>query len=304
MKIVPPNPSALPSEPPAEGGLETLSVLGPIARSSVVDAVAERIRGEILAGRLPAGSKLPSERELALALGINRLTLRAALARLEALGLILTRHGAGTIVASWRERAGLDALPALAAALDPAEPAWHDMLASILEVRRVLAAEAVALAVERHTDDDVAAMEAAAAAQQANVGDPLALARGDVVFQRAVIRAAKNVGLELILNTFARLPEEHPQLVAALYDDPERTLSAYPIIIQLVRSGNGDAARSLVRQALAAADATLLEQKLRTVKVQAPKPLLQAEALGSSERGLDALAPAESKKKGKKGKKS
>ncbi len=295
MKIVPSNPSTLPSEPPAEGGLETLSVLGPIARSSVVDAVAERIRGEILAGRLPAGSKLPSERELALALGINRLTLRAALARLEALGLILTRHGAGTVVASWRERAGLDALPALASALDPAEPAWHDMLASILEVRRVLAAEAVALAVERHTDEDIASMEAAAAAQQQNVGDPLALARGDVVFQRAVIRAAKNVGLELILNTFARLPEEHPQLVAALYDDPERTLSAYPIIIQLVRSGNGDAARSLVRQALAAADATLLEQKLRTVKVQAPKPLLGA---------LAPTATTESKKKTKKGKKS
>jgi DNA-binding FadR family transcriptional regulator len=294
MKIVPLVPGANPTEASAtEGGLETLSVLGPIARSSVVDAVAERIRGEILAGRLPAGSKLPSERELALALGINRLTLRAALARLEALGLILTRHGAGTLVASWRERAGLDALPALAAALDPSDAAWHDMLASILEVRRVLAAEAVALAVERHTDEDVAAMEAAAAAQRANVGDPLALARGDVVFQRAVIRAAKNVGLELILNTFARLPEEHPVLVAALYEDPERTLSAYPIIIELVKSGNGDAARSLVRQALAAADATLLEQKLRTVKAQPlPTP-------------LGALAPAaKAEPKKKKGKKS
>src|SRR5438445_6617474 len=59
---------------------ETLSVLAPIARSSIVDAVVDRIRGEILAGRLVAGSRLPSERELSLALGINRLTLRAALA--------------------------------------------------------------------------------------------------------------------------------------------------------------------------------------------------------------------------------
>ncbi len=288
MKIPPvvPTPAAAPEE---TEGLETLSVLGPIARSSVVDAVADRIRGEILGGRLAAGSKLPSERELALALGINRLTLRAALARLEALGLIITRHGAGTIVASWRERAGLDALAALAAALDPAEPAWHDMLASILEVRRVLAAEAVALAVERHTDEDLQAMEAAAADQQKNLGDPLALARGDVIFQRAIIRAAKNVGLELILNTFARLPEEHPQLVAALYDDPARTVSAYPIIIELVRSGRPEEARMLVRQALAAADATLLERQLRHI-----------DPASSKKKEPLVVAPAP-KKKGKKG---
>src|SRR5579863_7545510 len=101
--VVPPIP-----EPAAlSASAETLTVLGPVARSSVVDAVADRLRGEILAGRLPAGSRLPSERELSLALGVNRLTLRAALARLEALGLVETRHGASTLVTSWRERAGL-----------------------------------------------------------------------------------------------------------------------------------------------------------------------------------------------------
>src|SRR5579883_2677918 len=102
-----------PSTRPVSDSAMTLAAIGPIARSSVVDAVADRLRGEILAGRLPAGSKLPSERELALALGVNRLTLRASLARLEALGLITTRHGAGTLVTEWRERAGLDMLATL-----------------------------------------------------------------------------------------------------------------------------------------------------------------------------------------------
>src|SRR5438128_518849 len=106
--------SGVSSAPPGPAaGAETLAAIGPIARSSVVDAVADRLRDEILAGRLAAGSRLPSEREFSLALGVNRLTLRAALARLEALGLVVTRHGAGTIVASWRERAGLEALAAL-----------------------------------------------------------------------------------------------------------------------------------------------------------------------------------------------
>ena len=274
-------------------GLETISVLGPIARSSVVDAVAERIRGEILAGRLVAGSRLPSERELALALGINRLSLRAALARLEALGLVVTRHGAGTVVASWRERAGLDALAALAGALDPTQPAWHDLLASILEVRRVLAAEAVALAAERHTPEDLATLEAVALEQNGNLGDSVALARGDILFQRAIVRAARNVGLELILNTFARFPEEHPALVGALYDDPERTVSAYPLIIELVRSGKSEEARILVRQALAAADASLLERQLRKAGIGVPKPAVKME-------GAPPTAPSRGKKRGKK----
>src|SRR4029077_16882534 len=76
------------------GDLQTLATLAPVARQSVVDAVADRLRGEILSGPLRPGTRLPSERELSLALGVNRLTLRASLARLEALGLITTRHGA------------------------------------------------------------------------------------------------------------------------------------------------------------------------------------------------------------------
>jgi DNA-binding FadR family transcriptional regulator len=239
---------------------ETLSVLAPIARSSIVDAVVERIRGEILAGRLAAGSRLPSERELALALGINRLTLRAALGRLEAMGMIITKHGAGTIVASWRERAGLDALGALAQALAEDDPARRELLASILEVRRVLAAEAVALATERATKEDIAQMRAIAEAQRANVNDPLAMARGDVQFQRAVLRAAKNVGLELMLNSFARFPDEQPELVAQLYDVPARTLEHYPLVIDLIESGQPREARELVRAALEQQDQILIER--------------------------------------------
>src|SRR5579864_8872150 len=107
--------------------LQTLATLAPVARQSVVDAVADRLRGEILAGRLRPGTRLPSERELSFALGVNRLTLRAALARLEALGLITTRHGSGTVVADWRERAGVDTLASLIGSLLPSDPMWREL---------------------------------------------------------------------------------------------------------------------------------------------------------------------------------
>jgi GntR family transcriptional repressor for pyruvate dehydrogenase complex len=243
-----------PPSVPFAGDVQTLATLAPIARQSVVDAVADRLRGEILAGRLRPGTRLPSERELSLALGVNRLTLRASLARLEALGLITTRHGAGTVVASWRERAGLEMLGTLVRGLKLADPAWHELVRSALELRRILASEAVALAAERHTDEDIDAIATCLQVLREHADDPLAFARADLAFMRAVCRAARNVGLELFLNTFARWPDEHPQLVTILYDDTSTSATFYDPVIAVIRSRDGEAARTAVRRALEALD--------------------------------------------------
>ncbi|OJY27026.1 MAG: hypothetical protein BGO98_44755 [Myxococcales bacterium 68-20] len=243
-----------PPTPELTDPTETLAAIGPVARSSVVDAVSDRLRNEILAGRIAAGSRLPSERELSLALGVNRLTLRAALARLEAMGLVITRHGSGTEVVSWRERAGLEALTMVMSSLEREEPAWLELLTSLLEVRRVLVSEAVALAAERHTEEDLAAIKQLAAEQVNNLPDPFAFARGDLAIQRVIVRAARNVGFELILNTFARFPEEEPELLAELYDRRDESLPFYDVLVELVRAGDADAARQTLRAAFDAMD--------------------------------------------------
>jgi GntR family transcriptional repressor for pyruvate dehydrogenase complex len=248
------------ASPAAVSGADALAVLGPVARSSVVDAVADRLRGEILAGRLPAGSRLPSERELSLALGVNRLTLRAALARLEALGLIATRHGASTLVTSWRERAGLDSLPALIGTLQPSDPMWFDMAVSLLELRRILATEAVALAAVRHTPEQLAAIERFAAEQTSRVDDALAYARGEFALERLIIRATGNVALELVLNMFARFPDEHPAVVATLYDQRENTAFFHELVVGLIRGGDPVRARETLSRAFEIIDADWMER--------------------------------------------
>lgn len=285
-----------PPTPALQDPTQTLAAIGPVARSSVVDAVADRLRNEILAGRIAAGARLPSERELSLALGVNRLTLRAALARLEAMGLVSTRHGSGTEVVSWRERAGLEALPMVMGSLVRGEPAWIDLLNSLLEVRRILVSEAVALAAERHRAEDIDAMQRAAAEQAQNLEDPLAFARGDLLFQRALVRAARNVGFELILNSFARFPEEQPETVAELYDRRHESIPFYGVVVELVRAGDGGAARDSLKSAFAAMDAEWLARhghKTRSSE-QAPRRTKDASTISKS-------SPRASKAKGKKG---
>ncbi len=252
---MPDDDSLPPASPFSPVDMQTLATIAPVARQSVVDAVADRLRGEILAGRLRPGTRLPSERELSLALGVNRLTLRASLARLEALGLITTRHGAGTIVASWRERAGLEMLGTLVRGLKMTDPGWHDLVRSALEIRRILAAEAIGLAAERHTEEDLVAIAGCAQVLSEHTDDPLAFARADLAFMRAVCKAARNLGLELFLNTFARWPDEHPQLVATLYDDCASAALLYPAVIELIRSRRANTARKVARRALVQIDA-------------------------------------------------
>jgi DNA-binding transcriptional regulator YhcF (GntR family) len=58
------------------------------------------IRAAIAAGRLRPGERLPGLRDLAEEVGVNHNTVRAAVAKLEADGLLETRHGTGTFVAS------------------------------------------------------------------------------------------------------------------------------------------------------------------------------------------------------------
>ena len=87
--------------------------LHPVQRRSVPDEVAEQLTDVIVTGEVPPGDQLPSERDLAERLGVSRPTVRAALTRLAAIGLVETRQGGGSVVRDFRRHAGLDLLPRL-----------------------------------------------------------------------------------------------------------------------------------------------------------------------------------------------
>lgn len=69
------------------------------ARLPVHAQLHDELRALILSGELASGEKLPSELELAERFGVNRLTVRQALAELGRAGLVVPRQGVGTFVA-------------------------------------------------------------------------------------------------------------------------------------------------------------------------------------------------------------
>src|SRR5690242_4091735 len=65
--------------------------------------IAARIEHLIATGRLTAGTPLPSGRRLAGIFGVSRPTIREAIGRLEALGVVSVRPGAGAYVVAAAE---------------------------------------------------------------------------------------------------------------------------------------------------------------------------------------------------------
>jgi DNA-binding FadR family transcriptional regulator len=74
--------------------------LTPVDRSSVVESARAQLEDAIRSGRYQVGEKLPSEHELARMLGVSRPVLREALGHLRALGLIVSKNGRGSFIAS------------------------------------------------------------------------------------------------------------------------------------------------------------------------------------------------------------
>ncbi|WP_313406337.1 PLP-dependent aminotransferase family protein [Aeromicrobium sp.] len=60
--------------------------------------LSDRIRTAVMDGRIPTGTRLPSERALADATGLSRTTTTRAYEALRSTGLARTRHGSGTVI--------------------------------------------------------------------------------------------------------------------------------------------------------------------------------------------------------------
>lgn len=72
----------------------------PKTRTPLWQSIATTLQSEIGAGHFPQGEKLPSEADLARRFGVNRHTVRHAVASLAAAGIVHSRRGAGVFVAA------------------------------------------------------------------------------------------------------------------------------------------------------------------------------------------------------------
>lgn len=149
-------------------------------------ALVAELTGLIETGELKPGDKLPTESEIVRERGVSRTVVREAISRLQAGGLVETRHGVGSFVLA----PGVGARGTLR--IDPATLRTVRDIIAILELRIALETEAASLAALRRSDANLDDMRAALDAFQAAVDDQHACVAADIRFHLSIALATGN----------------------------------------------------------------------------------------------------------------
>jgi len=217
--------------------------------------VIEHVRRLIERGELRPGDRLPAERELAVRIGVSRPTVRVGLRALAAMGVVRTRHGAGTFVTEFPV---LDSEPLSFLA------ALHGFTRDeMYEARRILEVGAAALAAERATPDQMTTISEEIANLFASMEDPQAFLVHDIRFHRAVAAASGNPIVASLV-----------EMVAALYYDQRRKTAEratgrnlrdaaemHRRVYQAIRSRNPEEARGAMNEHLLTSRAYQAEEE-------------------------------------------
>lgn len=232
-------------------------VLTQIHKVSVADEVFQQISTGIVRGEWSAGQALPSERNLAEALGVSRPLVREAVRRLEQAGLVAIRHGSGLTVCDFRKTAGLDLLPHLLLRAD-GDVDWQ-LVQSVMEMRTAIAPDAARLCAQRQAWRGAGLAELARSMRTESALS--ALQTLNMRFFDDVIEGSGNVAYRLAYNSLRRVYDPVRDVVAGLLEvelrDAERVLG----VAEAIGRADGDAAariaRALVSQGQAAVEAAI-----------------------------------------------
>ena len=177
-------------------------------------------------------------------------SVREALKRLEQLRLVDVRHGDATRVLDWRQSGGLEAL-ALLGSFDP------DVIGALFEARRLLLVEAARLAAGRRSDQQAADLQELAASIAIADADEHALL-ADWAFMTAVIDAAGNLVLQLIMNSVRELYLPQATRFVAVVADREELAPLYQRAAKAIAAGDAEAAADAIESLAAAQERRML----------------------------------------------
>ncbi|MBM4358671.1 MAG: FadR family transcriptional regulator [Deltaproteobacteria bacterium] len=224
-------------------------MMKPLARTSAVDACAAGLEAAILDGTFAPGDRLPPERTLADTLGVNRTTLRSALTRLAAAGLVVPRQGDGCIVRDFRETGGLE----LVAALLGRARTRADRLAiarDLLAVRRAIASvvleRLVAKPPARSARQVVSEASRAFEAAVLRGADARELAKLDLDVLTTLVDASGSPVVRLLMNPVGRLLADFDELTRVLYGAPQRNVLAHAAVLAWLDSPSDVGAQAML----------------------------------------------------------
>ena len=211
------------------------------------EQVAEQIRRLISSGALKPGDLLPPERELAAKLGVGRSSIRDAVRILE------PRQGHGTVV---RDLSTDSLVVPLASVLTRK----REMVAELLDVRRIIEPALAARAARNASEDEVEELAEILRRQEEKMrrGEPAM--EEDSQFHYALALAARNSVLHRVLDVLMDLLRESRARSLQVPGRLERSYAGHRRILRAIKRRDPAAAEKAVKQHLSEIEAILMRQ--------------------------------------------
>ena len=227
-------------------------------RKRLSDQIAEELDKYIAEGELKPGERLPAERVLAERMGVSRPSLREAIQKLSAKGILHTRPGGGTFVSDSVEPQFVR--PLLAILQEHPESRFD-----VLEARHAIEGTAAWFAAMRATEDDKAYIKECFDTMISLHGsdDPMEEAAADAEFHLSIVKASHNtVLLHMMRGLFTLLQSSISHNLDRLYTIPEvfgSLSSQHEKLMNMVLEGRPEEARLAAQNHLVFVEDSLKE---------------------------------------------
>ncbi|MHC1759990.1 MAG: FadR/GntR family transcriptional regulator [Negativicutes bacterium] len=219
-------------------------------KSSLVHDSMRNIAQMIGNMKLQPGDRLPSEPELCSLLNVSRVVVREAIAGLNGVGLVESRHGIGTIVMEFTQPLIQSSPLFIEANLET--------LREVVQTRRIFEMEVAKIAAMNRSDEDLKLIERVhliMGLQNKAIDD---LATDDINFHMALVYCTKNKFLYRLLSGVGDILRPSR---AESFKDPtavERTLKEHGEIVFAIKNKNPEMAVAAMDRHL-----RIVEEKLK-----------------------------------------
>lgn len=212
---------------------------------SLTFELVDQLGAEIQNGALISGQKLPTEAAIMARFGVSRTVVREAISKLQAGGLVATKHGIGTFVLLQTDTPAFRINPNQLSTL-------HDVVA-LLELRISVETEAAALAAVRRNESNLRVMQEAMLAFASAIEAGRDAVAADFQFHHEVARATQNKHFADMMNSLgaqsiprARLETTHT-LDADRLAYLRRVHQEHESILNAIAAQDAESARAAMR---------------------------------------------------------
>ncbi|MFN8048202.1 MAG: FCD domain-containing protein [Ancrocorticia sp.] len=212
-----------------------------MSRESLVDSLINELLDDIATGRLIENQPIPAEAELAERFHVNRLTIREALRKMQAQGIVRTVPGRRSELNPLSQWVDIGAALRIVGSRIGAQQASLQLL----QLRRMIETEACALAAPligsegiEQLERDLEGMRIAADANNVDV-----FVKHDLAFHDLILDSCGNALLRILMEPLHNLMEKGRRETSSVPQVQRNAIEMHLAIIVALRSGSSDQGR-------------------------------------------------------------